>query len=287
MTYFSDRESTPAPRTKMEIDEPTWGGLYALIEGFIGSGGFGIDFPAECPDGKGITGTDRELFGLALRGEIPGVAWPLTSELIPPTLALLDLLEFCAQHVAKATSTGYHSFFGHHHFHFDREDGRREFLERANRILGRNQIAFELREDGTVARLIAPVFDVILAASTFKTGDGALDQLLETARKKFLDPDPVVRREALEKLWDAWERLKTLEPGKDKKASTQALLNKATQEPRFRQRLDEEARALTEIGNEFMIRHTETDKVELKSSEHVDYLFHRLFSLIWLLLCLR
>jgi hypothetical protein len=287
MKYFSEREGAPAPRTKLEIDRSTWGGLYALIEGYIVNSGFGIDFPVECPDGRGTIGTDRDLFGLALKGEVPGVAWPLTSESIPPTLALLDLLEFCAQHVATATSTGYHSYYGHQHVVFDREEGRREFIEKANRILGRNQIAFELHEDGTVGRLVAPVFDVILPASTFKTGDGTLDQLLETARKKFLDPDPAVRREALEKLWDAWERLKTLEPGKDKKGSTQVLLNKATNEPKLRQRLEDEARALTDIGNEFMIRHAELDKVDLRRDEHVDYLFHRLFSLIWLLLCLR
>jgi len=36
-----------------------------------------------------------------------------------------------------------------------------------------------------------------------------------------------VRRESLEKLWDAWERLKTVEPGGDKKAQAKALLDKS------------------------------------------------------------
>jgi hypothetical protein len=67
-----------------------------------------------------------------------------------------------------------------------------------------------------------------------------------------------VRRESLEKLWDAWERLKTLEPGKDKKASTTALLDKVSSEPMFRAYLEHEATRLTEIGNTFMIRHTES-----------------------------
>jgi hypothetical protein len=92
-----------------------------------------------------------------------------------------------------------------------------------------------------------------------------------------------VRKESLEKLWDAWERLKTVEPGKDKRASAGALINKASSEPAFRDRLDREARELTEIGNAFMIRHTETDKVPIAESKHIDYLFHRLFALIRLL----
>ena len=60
-------------------------------------------------------------------------------------------------------------------------------------------------------------------------------------------------------------------------------MRKAAAEP-FRTRLDQEARELTDIGNTFMIRHTETDKVPIVDSAHVDYLFHRMFSIIRLLL---
>jgi hypothetical protein len=78
--------------------------------------------------------------------------------------------------------------------------------------------------------------------------------------------------------------LKTVEAGKDKKESAKALLDKAATEPIFRFRLEQEARELTEIGNKFMIRHTETDKVPIQDSAHVDYLFQRMFSIIRLLL---
>ena len=108
--------------------------------------------------------------------------------------------------------------------------------------------------------------------------------MLEVARQKFLNRAPDVRRESLEKLWDAWERLKTLEPGKDKKTSTKALLDKVTADPAFRERLETEATQLTDIGNKFMIRHTETDKVPIVASEQVDYLFHRMFAAIRLVL---
>lgn len=70
----------------------------------------------------------------------------------------------------------------------------------------------------------------------------------------------------------------------DKKTSAKALLDKAATEPTFRETLEDEARELTRIGNDFTIRHSETDKVPLELSEHVDYLFHRLFALIRLLL---
>ncbi len=65
------------------------------------------------------------------------------------------------------------------------------------------------------------------------TGDDVLDALLEAARHKFLNRSLDVRRESLEKLWDAWERLKTVETGKDKKVSAKALLDKRQPNPCF------------------------------------------------------
>lgn len=48
--------------------------------------------------------------------------------------------------------------------------------------------------------------------------------------------------------------------------------------------LQEEAKKLTTIGNSFQIPHTETDKEPLADSAHVDYLYARLLSLIYLLM---
>ena len=69
----------------------------------------------------------------------------------------------------------------------------------------------------------------ILAQTFFRTDDTVLGGLLD------------VRCESLEKLWDACERLKTLELGNDKKASTKALLDKAASKPNLRVRLEQEA----------------------------------------------
>ena len=64
-----------------------------------------------------------------------------------------------------------------------------------------------------------------------------LDRLLEVSRGKFLNRSMDVRRESLEQLWDAWERLKTLEPGRDKRENSRLLLDKVTSEPALRTRL--------------------------------------------------
>jgi hypothetical protein len=120
------------------------------------------------------------------------------------------------------------------------------------------------------------------------SGDAILDNLLEDASKRFRDPAPAARRDAVEKLWDGWERLKTLEASGNKSASIQVLLNTAA-EPgsTFRTLLETEARALTDIGNSFHIRHFETNKTPVPLPEHVDYLFHRLYALVNLLITVR
>ncbi|MGH9516487.1 MAG: hypothetical protein ACRD3P_12520 [Terriglobales bacterium] len=130
----------------------------------------------------------------------------------------------------------------------------------------------------------SPVPRSAISTSTFKTGDTTLDGLLEAAQSKFLSDRPDLRREALEKLWDAWERLKTLEPAKDKKDSTRILLDRVTTEPNLRGTIENEAKELTLIGNSYMIRHTEIGKAQISSLDHVDYLFHRMFSLVRLIL---
>jgi hypothetical protein len=285
--YFSDRERGHRPRTNPGVEAPAWGGLVALIDSYVANGGFGIDFPESCPDGRGPTGTDGYKLGLALRAEIPDIDWPLRAETVPHNLSALDLIEFCHGHVAEPIEGSYHSFFGHSHLNFDRSKGQADFRDRVNRILSRNGVAFSLEQDGRVTRLAPPILDEELRRATFDTGDATLDDLLDAARSKFLSPDPATRREGLEKLWDAWERLKTLEPGTDKKASAKALLDKAADESNFRDVLEQEATALTRIGNNFRIRHSETTQVEIRAEAQVDYLFHRLVALILLLIRAR
>jgi hypothetical protein len=84
----------------------------------------------------------------------------------------------------------------------------------------------------------------------------------------------------------AWERLKTLGTGADKRAQITDLLDATagTGSAKFREALEWEARELTRIGSNLRIRHAETSQDRLSKPEHVDYLFHRLLSLVQLLL---
>lgn len=280
---FTDRQGGIPPRTSEVLNAATRIGLLSLVSARIREESFGLDFPDRCGDGFPYAGTD--ISALRNRLALYGVIWPgdIDPESPPADSAIFDLIEIAYEFVAEPTIISYHSYLGHSHYSYDREAGRISFSRDVNRAFERNGIAFELR-DGMVTRLAPAVLDESLALAHFHSGDATLDALLGTARSKFLDRSLTVRREAVEKLWDAWERLKTLEPGKDKKARATTLLDVAATEAIFRAQLERESHELTKIGNTFMIRHTETDKVPLVDSHQVDYLFHRMFAMIMLLL---
>jgi hypothetical protein len=282
---FSERMGQQLPRVKESLDRTIQAALFQIVQSRMDDNSFGLSFPSQCEDGHGNAGADDEAVRLNMAGYrliVPASARTLDSEEITDT-QVFDLIEYTYEHVAKPLPGNFHSFFGHYHTGYDQATGRKDFADEVNRLFERNGIAYELRE-GQVERLAPSVLQEVLVHPAFNTRDTTLDEILGTAREKFLNRDLKVRREALEKLWDAWERLKSLSDTNDKKRSVQILLDRAAAEPNFRARLEGEAKQLTEIGNSFFIRHTEVTKPHIVVSRQVDYLFHRLFALIRLLL---
>jgi hypothetical protein len=284
MIFFSQREFGPPPRNSEEVTLPVWRAIVAAVQRRVRDGSFGNAFPESCPEYGYPVGTDAAMFGNTLAGAVPAVGWPLNENQVPTLFGAFDLVQFCYVNVARPQQVAWHDYFRHHRLTFDVEEGRREFRAEINGLFERHGLAFELREDGELVRLAAPELQAALDAAVFSTGDDELNRLLVAVRTKFRNPDIEVRREALERLWDAWERLKTLEDPADKRRSVGILLDRSATNPRFRELIEVEANNLTKVGNDFMIRHTEVGKIPLDSSDQVDFLFQILFALIHLTL---
>jgi hypothetical protein len=88
-----------------------------------------------------------------VKAEIPELGWPLPTHSVPPTLAVLDLLEFMQRHAYGVTDGKYHSYFDHHHMRFERDQGYWEFRDAINRLLARSGTIYELNERGRIERL--------------------------------------------------------------------------------------------------------------------------------------
>lgn len=267
------------------IDVRVWDALQAAIEMRLQNGAFGYRFTAQCLDGDGPCGCDRQAFGRFVIAEVPWIEWPLRHGDLPETPVILDLLEFCASAVGEPILGSYHSYQHHHHMRWDRSAGLANYITEVNVLFQRNGIAIKLDADGHAQRILPQPVAQALGWHMFRTGDDQLNGLLEYARSHFLSPKLQDRRDATEKLWDAFERMKTLEPGADKRAQADALLDRAASHgTAMRSALDEEAKALTNIGNSLRIRHSETKQEMIDRAEQLDWLFVRMFGFVRFLL---
>ena len=280
-SFYSDRTNGAVARTHEELPEATADGLKALVERRIDSNFLAEEFPSYCSDGNGIEGTNKFSVGPDLTALVPGATWPLWQEETDDA-TLFDIVEYVGQRVSKPSNAEYHSFLRHYELDFDKKAGREQFRAEVNQILSRGGTVFEMNSQMQVQRVGPPEVQTALRSLRPDTGDVTLDALLETARNLYLSRDEADRATAIEKLWDGFERLKTIDDPTDKKRSVTALLAHIS-DPAVRDLINEEMTALTKIGNSFQIRHHEVGKHPLPADAQ-DYIATRMVNVIVLLL---
>lgn len=281
---FRKREKDSGNRSGESFSQDVWGGIVTLVNSLVKTGAFGANYPEICPSDHIPTGTDEKAIGLAVQAEIPGLKWPLettyqihhgfhisTYPHVPDTQQVLDLIEFCYRTVAKPIQNFHHKELDHYHLVFDEVTGKQQFLIDINRILSRNKLMYELTDAGHVVKKAPGIPVQKLSTGQFRTGDPALDKMLEEAHRAFLDPDPSVHGKSLKLLWNCFERL-------------QSLPEKVTGDEAFLSLLDMEAQTLTKIGDTFHLRHSDTKRSTVTDPALIDYMFHRFYCMIRLLL---
>jgi hypothetical protein len=102
--------------------------------------------------------------------------------------------------------------------------------------------------------------------------DESLEGLIKQAESFYQKQDLQL---AIEKLWDALERIKTLN-GTDKTN----FINKIFKDDDFKVYLENEFLKLTEIGNNLQIRHFETNKIPITNNHICMYLYERCHALL-------
>lgn len=199
--------------------------------------------------------------------------------------AIFDLIEFiydnCKDICAKIRydfSTNVEILFNH------TGQAKNNFREDINRSFENTGLLYTLTEDGRVERIFDDgiLDNTVLDTISIVKEDG-LKQLLNDAISKHSSPHPEDIRDSVEKIWDALERLKSYYVSLDKKASVAKIIKDISGE---REELsvvfEAEFKALTDIGNNFRIRHHETNRNDITDINHYDYFFNRCMSLILL-----
>lgn len=91
---------------------------------------------------------------------------------------------------------------------------------------------------------------------------------------------------AVEKIWDAFERIKTYYyPTLEKKKSVEKIINDISYgNEHIKKMFDVEFKELTDIGNSYRIRHHEINKIDISKELHYKYFYKRCLALISVLL---
>ena len=126
---------------------------------------------------------------------------------------------------------------------------------------------------------------ILLDSNNLVTFDSKLDELIQESMIYIRKSDEKQKQIGLEKIWDAFERMKTFYSN-NKKVSVIKILKEASQKSdNIYNLLEKESTELTKIGNEFQIRHFEYDKEPINSVITKEYLYFRI--LAFLSLCMN
>lgn len=150
-----------------------------------------------------------------------------------------------------------------------------KFEPEINTILKLNDIPFRLEN----RKMVNAVDIQIEQSSLSPIQEVGLKELMQLAAKYYNEDNFPI---AVEKLWDAFERLKTYySPTLDKRNSVNKIINimSGNRLP-FTELFEKEFKELTEIGNKFRIRHHETTKIDIENELHYKYFYKRCLSLI-------
>lgn len=114
--------------------------------------------------------------------------------------------------------------------------------------------------------------------NSLNSGDETLDELVEESAYYFNRNE---KSTACVKLWAAFERMKTFFDAKNKKESAEEIIETLSSDSEeYRKVLKADFDAITDIGNNFHIRHYEKNREEIMSDSQYDYFYYRCLSLI-------
>lgn len=150
-----------------------------------------------------------------------------------------------------------------------------DFEIEINSILKLNKIDLKL-DNGRIKSILNSQINNVKLGSIEEVG---LKELLQEVTKYYDEGNLKI---GVEKLWDAFERLKTYySPSLDKKQSINKIVSDMSNNNKNYEALfEKEFRELTTIGNEFRIRHHETTKVDIEDDRYYEYFYKRCLSLI-------
>lgn len=292
MSYYTERHGMRTPIEKTDkISYEMYSLLFDCCERYFDN--IAWKYPEYCPDGDECCGIDMNKFNTDLSFEIPNLLRDDDGWIRKPRenyyhdiydqYALLDFIEFMYSNVRNILNYSWHDYYRHNDLLFSRlRTVKHSFREEINDIFRKTGLQYTLNEEGMVERIVDnDVLSCEIATNIEQIPEPGIKELLKEAVILYKSPAPQARQDAVEKIWDAFERLKSYYTTLDKKDSTTQVIDSiAGGKTEFVALFDEEFKKLTKIGNDFRIRHHETNRIDITDARHYDYFFNRCLSLI-------
>ncbi len=158
---------------------------------------------------------------------------------------------------------------------YEKYNANNDYTAQMNTLLKLNSVAYKLKQGRIDSTLDVPINKKDVSAISEK----GLKELLNEADRYYHAGNKQI---AVEKLWDAFERLKTYySPALQKKESANKIIDDmSASDPNFKKMYETEFFALTTIGNDYRIRHHETTKIDITDNRQYDYFYKRCLALM-------
>lgn len=158
---------------------------------------------------------------------------------------------------------------------YEKYNADNDFVAQMNILFKLNSVSYKLEQGRIDSTLDVSINKKDMSAIS----EIGLKELLNEADRYYHTGNKQI---AVEKLWDAFKRLKTYySPMLNKSASANKIIDDMSgSEPNFKSLYQAEFKALTSIGNDFRIRHHETTKIDITDNRQYDYFYRRCLALV-------
>ncbi|ENK0837898.1 hypothetical protein AB2Z22_001221 [Clostridium botulinum] len=197
--------------------------------------------------------------------------------------ALLDLIEYFALNIEDISERWNNRYQNYKTIDcLKTSDIFKNFKEEINEIFTEAGLLYELTDEKIIERIVENSPLTIEIENSFAAvHEVGTRELLKDAVALYKTPNSTARQDSVEKIWDAFERLKTYYTTLNKKHSAEKIVNNMSGgNSEFFDLFNDEFKRLTDIGNKYRIRHHETNKIDITDVRYYDYLFNRCLSLI-------
>lgn len=198
--------------------------------------------------------------------------------------ALLDFIEFFAQNIEDISERWNNERYRNYQTIdcLNTSYIIENFQDAINEIFIESGLLYELTDEKIIERIVVNSPLTTEIENNFEAvREVGTRELLKDAVALYKTPNPSARQDSVEKIWDAFERLKTYYTTLDKKHSSEKIVSDmANGNDDYIDLFNDEFKMLTDIGNKYRIRHHETNKIDITDVRYYDYLFNRCLSLI-------